>query len=659
MNRIIDSFLDNHINEYELTGNRDTSFEHFINFIVTRNYTSRHFDPDIVGTDDGEVGIDGLAIIVNDVIVSTVEEVDSIFSSITKDISVSFIFTQAKTSENFNSHDISMFATAVINFFSQDVAKFRMNNKMDDLVKISEYIFQNAIKMSRNPDCHLYYVSTGKWANDATISTIMEQTKSSLKNTSYFDRITFTMYDYERISTVYRNIKNSITKEIVIDSIATISSIPNVKESYIGTIKCSDFINLISNEEGLLITSLFEDNVRYFQGHNTVNMEIQQTIDVPEMQQAFSLLNNGVTIVAKSMRRTGNKFVLSDFQIVNGCQTSFMLYENKDKIHNDTYLVIKLISTEDKDITDSIIKSTNRQTPVLTEAFETLRDFHKNLESVYSSYVPEYRLYYERRSKQYDSLDVNKNKVVSFPSQTTAYVAMFMGEPQSTHRYYGELLQAYSKRIYNSSDRLEQYCISSMYLFQVERYLREKRIYNNYKDFKYHIIFLLRCLIYTSILPRANSVEMKKLCEKLYETMTNTSVFSAFIDKACSAINIVIKKYANKKQEAELVRSKDFTNALLNQLNINTACASINRETLPLKKGNIFDCIITGFSNSFAYVEIVDHKDSGQIHISEIADYYVDYISHELKKGQIVKAKLIDNARHSLYGWTLSIKQAI
>jgi hypothetical protein len=659
MNRIIDSFLDNHINEYELTGKREASFEHFINFIVTRNYTSRHFDPDIVGTDAGEVGIDGLAIVVNDVIVSSVEEVESIFSSTSKDISVSFIFTQAKTSDKFDSHDISLFATAVINFFSQDVKKIKMNDKMDELVKVSEYIFQNAIKMSRNPDCHLYYVSTGKWVNDATISTIIDQTKASLKSTSYFDGITFTMYDHERISTVYRNIKNSITKEVVIDSIATISSIPNVKESYIGTIKCSDFINLISNEEGLLITSLFEDNVRYFQGRNTVNMEIQQTIDVPEMQQAFSLLNNGVTIVAKSMRRTGNMFILSDFQIVNGCQTSFMLYENKDKIHHDTYLVVKLISTEDKDITDSIIKSTNRQTPVLTEAFETLRDFHKDLENIYSSYDAEYRLYYERRSKQYDSLDVNKNKVISFPSQTTAYVAMFMGEPQSTHRYYGELLQAYSKRIYNSSDRLEQYCISSMYLFQVEKYLRERKTYNNYKHFKYHIIFLLRCLIHASVLPRANSNEMERLCEKLFEIMKNTSNFGTLIDKACLAIDTVIKKNSGKKQETDLARSKDFTNALLNQLHINVAYTSIDRETLPLEKGNIFDCIVIGFGTAFAYVEIVDHKDYGQIHISEIADYYITSISHELKKGQIVKAKLIDNVRHSLYGWTLSIKQVI
>ena len=63
----------------------------------------------------------------------------------------------------------------------------------------------------------------------------------------------------------------------------------------------------------------------------------------------------------------------------------------------------------------------------MNEAFETLRDFHKKLELVYQSYEPQYRLYYERRSKQYDAQDINKNKIISFPYQTAAYIAVFLG----------------------------------------------------------------------------------------------------------------------------------------------------------------------------------------------------------------------------------------
>ena len=66
-----------------------------------------------------------------------------------------------------------------------------------------------------------------------------------------------------------------------------------------------------------------------------------------------------------------------------------MLYENRKHLNNDATIVIKIISTENKNIADSIVKSTNRQTPVMNEALETLRDIHKKLELVYQSYEPQ------------------------------------------------------------------------------------------------------------------------------------------------------------------------------------------------------------------------------------------------------------------------------
>jgi hypothetical protein len=32
------------------------------------------------------------------------------------------------------------------------------------------------------------------------------------------------------------------------------------------------------------------------------------------------------------MTHTGSKFVIEDFQIVNGCQTSHVLFDNRDKL---------------------------------------------------------------------------------------------------------------------------------------------------------------------------------------------------------------------------------------------------------------------------------------------------------------------------------------
>ena len=42
-NTVVKSFLDQHIESFELHMNETKSFEHFINYLSARNYLSRHF----------------------------------------------------------------------------------------------------------------------------------------------------------------------------------------------------------------------------------------------------------------------------------------------------------------------------------------------------------------------------------------------------------------------------------------------------------------------------------------------------------------------------------------------------------------------------------------------------------------------------------------
>ncbi len=49
-------------------------------------------------------------------------------------------------------------------------------------------------------------------------------------------------------------------------------------------------------------------------------------------------MNNGVTIIAKSVRQIGTKFVIQDFQVVNGCQTCHVLWSKREQL-DDMVLV--------------------------------------------------------------------------------------------------------------------------------------------------------------------------------------------------------------------------------------------------------------------------------------------------------------------------------
>lgn len=59
------------------------------------------------------------------------------------------------------------------------------------------------------------------------------------------------------------------------------------------------------------------------------------------------MLNNGITIIAENVQITGTTAVLTDYQIVNGCQTSHVLYENRNLDGIEELLIpIKVIGTK-------------------------------------------------------------------------------------------------------------------------------------------------------------------------------------------------------------------------------------------------------------------------------------------------------------------------
>jgi hypothetical protein len=81
------------------------------------------------------------------------------------------------------------------------------------------------------------------------------------------------------------------------------------------------------------------------------------------------------------------------------------------------------VVTDDPEVTNRVIRATNRQTEVKAEAFESLTAFHRTLEEFYSAFGkdPLKRLYYERRSKQYQSLPISERTIVSLAMQCKAF----------------------------------------------------------------------------------------------------------------------------------------------------------------------------------------------------------------------------------------------
>ena len=237
------------------------------------------------------------------------------------------------------------------------------NNGVEDYCQIATEIYAHASKFSpENPSCYLYYVTTGTWQDDGVLRARLDSEKALLADTNLFSRVEFNPIGAPDIQRLYRQAKNDITKEFSFDKKQSVSNVTGVKESYLGFITARELLRMVQDEEGNLIKGLFYENIRDWQGYGRggINNEIRETL-LSDAKDRFVLMNNGVTIIARSLKTTADHFTISGFYVVNGCQTCNVLHENGGLLDDKVRVPLRLVSTQESAVVESIIRATNRQ----------------------------------------------------------------------------------------------------------------------------------------------------------------------------------------------------------------------------------------------------------------------------------------------------------
>lgn len=151
---------------------------------------------------------------------------------------------------------------------------------------------------------------------------------------------------------------------------------------------------------------------------------------------------------------SNRKVTLSNPQIVNGCQTCNVLFDayTQELDLSKVTLLAKIIATEKDEVTSSIIRGTNSQNVVYNEAFETTRDFHKNLEEFFNVFQKDTsceKIYYERRSRQYArDTKISLTRIIGLKALTQSFVSVFMQAPHFGTSHEAILLKKYKNSIY-------------------------------------------------------------------------------------------------------------------------------------------------------------------------------------------------------------------
>ncbi len=565
MDQITKALLNEFVQQNALEAlTEDKAFEHFTGYLVTAGHYPESFSTDdiCVGA-GGDCGIDCISVVVNGNLVTEPEEIEDLAST-NGYLDVTFVFTQAERSAAFETAKIGQFTFGIRDFFS-DKPQLPRNDKMEFYGRIWQAILNHSRLFKKgNPQCFLYYVTTGKWTDDANLTIRRDAARKDIEDLGLFRRVIFDCVDAEKLQRLYRESQNAISVEITFSQNTTIPDIPGVDQAYLGLLPASEYLRLVENESQEMLTAIFYDNVRHWQEWNPVNTEIRSTLSDPNTRVLFPLLNNGVTVVARRINPIPRRFLIEDYQIVNGCQTSFVLHECRDLIDEKTMIPIRLIATRDDAIKNAIIKATNRQTQVSDEQLFALSDFPKQLEAFFPTFDGKHKLYYERRSRQYNSMPgIEKVRVVNMTMLVRAFASMFLKLPHRTTRNYKALLRQIGTDIFNKEHRLEPYYVSAFAHYRLEYLFRNQTIDAVLKPARYHLLLAFRILTQPDSPPPMNSHQMEKYCKSISEILWDDEKCRGTFVAAAELIYTV----AAGNLHRDNIRTESFTTALIAELN--------------------------------------------------------------------------------------------
>jgi hypothetical protein len=564
MDQITQSLLDEFKKTQSLQMMKDSdAFERLGNFCVLSKELPGTFSIEDVSMGGGnDIAIDGLAIAVNGNLVTSVDEVDDLAEQ-NKFLDVAFTFIQSKTSSAFSSADVGNFCFGVEDFFSEK-PKLPQNDSIKDAIKIKNAIFAKGALFTRGkPLCRLHYVTTGKWQNDANVRARLDAGQQALMDTGLFERVEIFPVDANGLFRAYQATKTQISRDFQFNSKTLLPGIDGVEEAYLGVLPVQEYLQLITDDAGNIIKSIFYDNIRDFQGDNDVNKDIAATLKSATDSDRFVLLNNGVTLIARALRTVGNRFFIEDYQVVNGCQTSHVLFNERASLGQNVYVPIKVISTKNDAITSAVIKCTNSQTEVRPEQLHAWSDFQKKLEALFIGYPDKKRLYYERRSQQYNSVSgIEKVRITSMQQLIRAFSSMFLDEPHRATRSYARQLQRIGTTIFGPSHQLIPYYASAFAYYKLEYLFRSGQLDPRYKAARYQLLMAVRHIAGGSDMPAMTANKMEDYCDKLLAVLWDDKAALDAFQKACE----IIDKVAGGSLDTDLIRTEKFTNDVLDAL---------------------------------------------------------------------------------------------
>jgi hypothetical protein len=521
MHRIVKAHLDSFVQSFGLEADDEAvQFEKFATYCVLSNRFSATFDLDAVSTGPGDEGIDGIAVIIDETVTASVEDAQSTFASQRRNHDVDVLFVQAKRSESFDLGDFLKFKEGILRFATQ-TPYAATDEVLLDARQMFDVILKEVPKVRNGkPSLTARFVTTGQYLKPPALETALTDFLTQLFALGLFHDIDVRFIDRDELTRLWVGTYSGINSSLPAFSIAALPNIAGIDEAYLAVVRASDFVsNLLLTEDGNLRTQVFEENVRSFLGHdNPVNLSIAATL-ASDAASRFPVLNNGITIVSPDVKLQGTTLHLTNYQIVNGCQTSNVLFENRAML-GDVMVNIKVVKTQLEDVFSELVRATNSQTKVEDTQFLSLRPIIKRVEQYFNTYDgAESRLYLERRDRQYVGQDIPATRVFSLHNAAKCVAAMFCNRPELAARYPKQMYEELTDIIFADATKEIVFYAACVTMYRFSLLVSNSTIPQNMKRFKWHMLPLVRAILCDQDMPPLNSRQVERAAQKIIDVM--------------------------------------------------------------------------------------------------------------------------------------------
>lgn len=561
MHLVTKSYFDDFCTNFGAPYTESKNFEAFANYCVFSKFSSDSVEVDDLVYEGADPGIDGAMLFLDDRAVFSVDELKEIFRDSRREYHVTVVLTQAKSSISWKKIEIDSFSAAISDFLGENPAQPH-SPFLAEFKLMFKLIFANIGKVRNGlPDIEAHFITAAPNTEATEILAAFLIGEGALIRLGYSYNTKFLMTHRDRIHELWLGADGPMEAKLPTIGYAPFPSAPNINNAYVATVSARSFIDtVLKNEDGSVRKKLFEENVRDFLGIDAeVNSEISLTLEDDIKRARFGLMNNGITIVARSVRPAGQEIFIRDFQIVNGCQTSNVLINRDELVDGRVSLMVKLIEADDAAVIDDIVKATNRQSKVEDAQFASTLNLLRELEKYFNvrGAKESNSLFFERRKGQYGSDNIAAVRIFDVRETARCFAAANMMRPDLASRYPNRLTGDLLHEVFKEGQPEEAYYTSCFAHYRLKMLISNKKFDARYSKLRWHII----CAASKFCGSKFKELECTSKNEALYRLFAENE--GAWFNRLS---NLITQAIPNPDISRDLLKSPPLTSEILSKV---------------------------------------------------------------------------------------------